>query len=101
MPFAAKVSELPAWSKKLVSVAGVEVLLVNSKGVIYACETECPHQGAPLSAALLKEPGYITCARHGWHFNLETGDCREFPDYHLRVYPVRVTGDDILVEVGQ
>ncbi|HEY6837804.1 MAG TPA: Rieske (2Fe-2S) protein [Geobacteraceae bacterium] len=100
MEFAAKVAEVPAWEKKTVSVAGQEILLVNSHGTIYACETECPHQGAALSAALLKEAGQITCARHGWHFDLRTGACREFPDYTLKVYPVEIRGEDIFVDVG-
>ena len=47
MVFAAKVSEIPEFGKKLVQVAGQDILLVKTKGVVYACETECPHQGAP------------------------------------------------------
>jgi nitrite reductase/ring-hydroxylating ferredoxin subunit len=100
MRVAAKLAELPPWSKKLVTIEGREVLLVNTKGEVFACEPECPHQGAPLSGALLKEADHITCARHGWHFNLKSGVCREFPDYLLRVYPVQIAGDDILVDVG-
>ena len=100
MQFAAKVSEVPSWGKKLVSVAGQEILLINIKGEIFACESECPHQAAPLSGALVKEVDHITCARHGWHFNLKTGACREEPQYTLKVYPVQVSGDDINVELG-
>jgi len=43
------------------------------KGKIYACETECPHQGAPLSGALIKDAEHITCQRHGYRYNLKTG----------------------------
>jgi nitrite reductase/ring-hydroxylating ferredoxin subunit len=100
MEFAVKISEVPSWGKKVVSVAGQEVLIVNIKGQFYACETECPHQGAPLSGALVKEADHLTCARHGWHFNLITGACRENAQFTLKVYPVTVEGGDILVEVG-
>jgi len=99
MIFATKVSEVPAWGKKVVSVNSREILLVNIKGVFYACETECPHQGAPLSGALLKEADYISCQRHGYRFNLKTGACAEFPQYKLKVYPVQVIGDDVMVEL--
>jgi nitrite reductase/ring-hydroxylating ferredoxin subunit len=98
--FAAKLVEVPAWGKKVVTVAGQEVLLVNIKGEIFACEPECPHQGAPLSGAVIKEADHITCARHGWHFNLKTGACRENSQYALKVYPVQVAGDDILVNLA-
>ncbi|MBT0651491.1 Rieske (2Fe-2S) protein [Geomobilimonas luticola] len=99
MVFAAKVSEVPLWGKKVVSVNGQEILLVNSKGTIYACETECPHQGAPLSGALLKEAGIITCQRHGYRFNLQTGECQDYPEYTLKTYPVQVVGDEIHVGI--
>jgi nitrite reductase/ring-hydroxylating ferredoxin subunit len=99
MVFAAKLAEVPNWGKKLVSVNGQEILLVNTKGQIYACETECPHQAAPLSGALLKEAGFLVCQRHGYRFNLSTGECKEFPNFTLKVYQVQVVGDDIMVDI--
>ena len=100
MHFAAKVSEVPAWGKKVVSVNGRGVLLVNAKGQIFACETECPHQGAPLSGALVKDAEHISCQRHGYRFNLKTGACADFPQYVLKIYPVQVVGDDVMVDLG-
>ncbi len=99
MQFVAKVSDIPDWGKKLVTVNGQEVLLVNVKGSIFATEPECPHQGAPLSGGLLKDAEHIVCQRHGYHFDLKTGACRDFPEYTLKVYPVRIEGDDVLVEL--
>ncbi|ACM19603.1 ferredoxin, Rieske superfamily [Geotalea daltonii FRC-32] len=99
MVFAAKVSEVPLWGKKVVTVEGREILLVNAKGNIYACETECPHQGAPLSGALIKDAEHLTCQRHGYRFNLKTGACREFPEYTLKVYSIGMEGDNIMVKL--
>jgi nitrite reductase/ring-hydroxylating ferredoxin subunit len=99
MKFAAKVSEIPDWGKKLVTVDGREILLVRAKGAIHAMESECPHQGSPLSGALIKDADHITCQRHGYRFSLQTGACDNFPEYALKVYPVRVEGDDVLVEL--
>ena len=96
MVFAAKVSEIPNWGKKVVTVNGKEVLLVNMKGTIHACENECPHQGSPMQAGILKDD-YISCPRHGYRFNMQTGTCKELPDYILTVYPVEIKGDDIWV----
>lgn len=97
MVFAAKVSEIPDWGKKIVTVNGQEILLVKAKGTVYACETECPHQGAPLSGALIKDAEHLSCQRHGYRFNLKTGACKEFPEYTLKIYPVEVVGDDVMV----
>jgi nitrite reductase/ring-hydroxylating ferredoxin subunit len=99
MQFAAKVSEIPNWGKKLVTVAGREILLINVKGTIHAMEPECPHQGAPLSGGIIKDADHITCQRHGYRFFLQTGACENFPDYSLKVYPVKIEGDDVLVEL--
>lgn len=100
MQFAAKVSDIPNWGKKLVTVNGQEVLLVNVKGTIYAMEPECPHQGAPLTGALLKDGEHITCQRHGYRFELKSGACRDFPRYSLKVYQVRIAGNDVLVDLA-
>ncbi len=99
MVFAAKLSEVPNWGKKVVTLNGQEILLVNTKGQIYACEPTCPHQDAPLSGALLKEAGFLSCQRHGYKFNLASGECKEAPHFTLKVYPVELSGEDIMVEI--
>jgi nitrite reductase/ring-hydroxylating ferredoxin subunit len=100
MVFAAKVADVPNFGKKVVQVNGQELLLVNLKGTIYACENECPHQGSPLTGGIVKEGPTISCPRHGYKFNLQTGSCQDFPEYTLRVYPVQLQGDDIMVNLG-
>jgi len=100
MFFAAKVPEVPEGGKKLVQVEGQPMLLLKSGGVVYACETECPHQGAPLQGALMKEAGYLSCPRHGYRFKLATGACEGHPGFTLKVYPVELRGDDIYVGLG-
>jgi nitrite reductase/ring-hydroxylating ferredoxin subunit len=98
MVFAAKVSDVPEWGKKVVQVEGVRVILVKAKGVIYACESECPHQGAPLDAAFIKEAGKISCPRHGYRFDLTTGACEGHPELTLKLYPVEIRGDEVYLE---
>ena len=99
MVFAAKISEVPNFGKKVVSLTGQDVLLVNIKGSIHAMENECPHQGSPLSAAIVKDD-YIACPRHGYRFNLSNGTCKDHPEYSLRIFQVQLQGDDIMVDLG-
>ncbi len=99
METVAKTSEVPNFGKKVVSVAGREILLVNIKGVVYAVENECPHQGSPMNAAVVKD-GYISCPRHGYRFNLSDGHCDGHPDFVLATFPVQLDGDTILVDLG-
>ncbi|MFZ2950437.1 MAG: Rieske (2Fe-2S) protein [Desulfuromonadaceae bacterium] len=97
METVAKISEVPNFGKKVVSVSGREILLVNVKGTIYAVENDCPHQGSPMNAAIVKE-GYISCPRHGYRFSLTDGSCAEHPECVLATFPVQLSGDDILVD---
>lgn len=94
----AKISEVPNFGKKVVSVAGREILLVNVKGAVYAVENECPHQGSPLNAAVVKD-GYLSCPRHGYRFSLTDGQCAEHPEFVLATFPVQLDGEDILVDI--
>lgn len=98
MHFAAKLTEVPLWGKKLVTVNGEEVVLINDKEEISACENECPHQGSPMLAGIVKD-GVISCPRHGWHYDLSNGSCPDHPGYILKTYRVEVVGDDIMIEI--
>jgi nitrite reductase/ring-hydroxylating ferredoxin subunit len=95
----AKISDVPNFGKKVVSVNGREVLLVNIKGTIHACENECPHQGSPLTAAVVKDDT-ISCPRHGYRFSISDGRCVDHPEFTLQLYPVQLSGDDILIDLG-
>jgi len=95
----AKISEVPNFAKKVVSISGREILLVNVKGTVYAVENECPHQGSLLAAAVVKD-GYISCPRHGYRFNLTDGRCAEHPEFILATFPVQLKGDEISVDLG-
>ncbi|MDD2540366.1 MAG: Rieske (2Fe-2S) protein [Desulfuromonadaceae bacterium] len=99
MDLVAKMSEVPNFGKKVVSISGREILLVNVKGTIYAVENECPHQGSPMTAAVVKD-GYISCPRHGYRFSLTDGRCDDHPECVLATFPVLLNGDDISVELG-
>jgi nitrite reductase (NADH) small subunit len=98
MTYIAKISEVPNFGKKVVSVSGREILLINIKGTIYAVENDCPHQGSPLEAAVVKD-GYLSCPRHGYRFSLKDGKCAEHPEFVLATFPVQLEGEDILVNL--
>lgn len=99
MPVVAKVGDVPNLGKLQVTVDGQELLLINLKGTIYAVEAECPHQGAPLAAALIKE-SYLSCPRHGYRFELKDGSCKEHPECVLKTWPVRIENGEIIVDLA-
>jgi nitrite reductase/ring-hydroxylating ferredoxin subunit len=100
MPLVAKLGDIPNWGKKVVELDGVQILLLNVKGEIFACENECPHQGSPLNAGVVKDGPTLSCPRHGYKFNLRSGACSDYPEYVLKTYPIRLEGEDVFLDVG-
>lgn len=97
MSAVARISEVPNFGKKVVSIDGKEIVLVNVKGTIYAVENECPHQGSPMTGGIVRD-GTISCPRHGYRFSLADGSCGDHPDLPLKTYAVTIVGDEIFVE---
>lgn len=97
MQFGAKLAEVPLWGKKLVTINGDEVVLINDKGKIYACENYCPHQGSQMQTGIVKD-GVISCPRHGWHYDLVSGACIDHDGYTLKTYQVEVIDGEIMIE---
>ena len=96
---AAKLEEVPAGAKKLVTLKGIEVLLCHTKDRVFAVRNLCSHAHEALDCGRMKA-GWIACPVHGARFDLETGEPMNPPaTMPVRIFEVRVTGDTIEVEV--
>ena len=93
---AATLSQLQDGTCLAVEVGGKSLVLVRSGSRIFAMENRCPHAGAPLSEGFVEGPN-ITCSWHGWSFDLASGCSPDDPSACVPVFPVEVSGDDILV----
>jgi len=97
---AIKVTELPAGTKKAVTIAGKRIMIVNADGHYFALADACSHHGCPLSEEGTVEAGTITCNCHGSQFDLSTGDVLAPPATTPQpIYKVKVEGDTVLVAV--
>lgn len=84
---------------KLVQAAGQNLALFNVGGNYYAIENACPHRGGPLAEGPVAGD-VVTCPWHGSTFNIKTGAVLSGPaDRGVKSFPVRVSGDDVEVEV--
>jgi phenylpropionate dioxygenase-like ring-hydroxylating dioxygenase large terminal subunit len=106
------------WSRRLgrrpraITVCGERIVLVRDRGRAYALNNRCPHRGVPLSAGRCAFPGMLTCAYHGWTYDLATGDLvaalTDGPDspvcgkatVRVATYPVEERAGLIWVYVG-
>jgi 3-phenylpropionate/trans-cinnamate dioxygenase ferredoxin subunit len=81
-----------------VEVGGVEVAIVKSCGQVFAVRDECSHAQIQLSEGEVEECE-IECWLHGSRFDLRTGEPTSLPAYEpVPVYPVRIDGDDVVVD---
>ncbi|MEQ1946566.1 MAG: Rieske (2Fe-2S) protein [Bryobacteraceae bacterium] len=74
------------------------VAICNVGGSLHAMDGICPHSWGPLGHGALHGTTLV-CPFHSWGFDCTTG--QSDVDHHLKLatYPVRVEGDDILVDV--
>ncbi|RXS95075.1 Rieske (2Fe-2S) protein [Silvibacterium dinghuense] len=92
-------SELPPEGEAREAVCGARTLCIaNANGEVHAVDNVCPHRGGPLGQGIV-ENGNIVCPWHAWAFNLKSGAAEHSPLARIRVYPVHVEGDDVLVEI--
>ena len=94
----ARIREIKPGRRKVVSVNGVEIALLNLNGEFYAISNRRPHADFPLTYA----PIYgdtIICPDHASMFNLKTGQCVTKSSCALRTYKVVEEGKDIKLEI--
>jgi|SRR2546422_4158109 len=86
---------------KLVEVGGLKIAIFNLGGSYYAIENTCPHRGGPLAEGKI-DGDEVICPWHGSRFNVKTGAVLEPPARQgVRSFAVRVTGDDVEVEIRE
>ena len=96
----AKTSDFDSIRIKSFRLLGKPVGIVrNTNGSFFATEIACKHQNADLSAGNI-EGDTLTCPRHGWKYDLETGECLNHDSTPLRRYSLRVDGEDIYVSLS-
>lgn len=118
-----KVSEIPPGERKIVvpfrGKAGIGVF--NVGGSFYALRNICPHNNGPLCTGQLSGQAFadappsvpgasltidadgeiIRCPWHFWPFEIATGRCLVDSELRVKTYPVRVDGDEVVVEFDE
>lgn len=81
-----------------IALEGRQLALFRSGGEFHATDNVCTHQYALLSDGYV-EDGCVECPLHQARFDLRSGEALCAPATQpIRVYPVRVEGDDVLVD---
>jgi len=92
-------AELPAEDQAREFPAGERMVCVaNVGGRLTAMDNVCLHRGGPLGQGTI-EAGKLVCPWHGWQFDPATGAASHNPLARVRLYAIKVEGDDVLVEL--
>lgn len=93
-------SEAPEHGEvKEAEAEGVAVCLANADGELRALDNWCPHRRGPLGQGWL-EGEAVVCPWHSWAFNTRTGIAEPPERARVDVLPLRVEGDDLLVDIS-
>lgn len=92
----ARLADLDARGRAVVRVGDEEVALVQVDGQLHAVQQACPHRGGPMSEGD-QEGCLLYCPLHAWAFDVRTGISPTTPGARVRIYAVRVIGDEIQV----
>ncbi|MEM7343413.1 MAG: Rieske (2Fe-2S) protein [Chloroflexota bacterium] len=118
-----KASDIPPGERKIVvpfrGKAGIGVFNVN--GTYYAVRNMCPHKFGPLcmgelsgnaiadapptvhgaSLTIDADGETIRCPWHFWPFEIATGQCLTDPAIRVTTYPIKVDGDDLVIDYSE
>ena len=94
----AKVGDIEADAGKQFKISGLDIAVWNHDSKYYATDAICTHAWVSLVEGYVEE-GCIECPLHGGRFDLATGKAQCAPVYvDIKTYPIRIDGDDIVVE---
>jgi nitrite reductase/ring-hydroxylating ferredoxin subunit len=98
---AATTREVEPDCAKIVRLSGeTECALFHHRGTWYATGSICPHQNSSLEGAPAIN-GEVVCNRHGYRFDLASGECRTIGGYGLPVYSVDIEDETVYVSVWE
>ena len=94
----AQVQDVPVGSGISIDHQGKMIALFNCDGAFFAIDDTCPHQGGPLGEGELAGT-VVTCPWHEWRFDARTGINTDDATCKVASYPVKVEGNDVLVQL--
>lgn len=93
-------ADVPPEGAVCATVDGIDVAIVRAGGEIHAVSDICSHADVSLSQGDVDD-GELECWLHGSRFDLDTGAPTGLPATEpIPVYPVKIDGDDVLVDVA-
>jgi len=100
MPFVkvGSFSALPPGSVMEIQVGDGTYAVCNAEGEVHALDGICPHAGGPLGQGALHGTTLV-CPWHAWEYDCRSGANEMDEGLRVAKVPVKIEGDDILIDV--
>lgn len=99
------VDDFPHDGGAAIKYGDVQIAVFNfaSRGQWYACQNMCPHKNAfVLARGIIGTAGEtpkVACPLHKKSYSLESGECISGDDLTVKVFPVRIDGDEVYLQL--
>lgn len=90
------IQEIPDGGIVGLEIDNLKLILYRKDEQVLVYRNSCTHLGMPLDTGTV-EAGILTCPFHHFQYRLETGECLSVPQLFLEAYPIRRSGDRILI----
>ncbi len=91
----AAVEDVPVGQTSYFDCDGRSVFVYRSEGQMQVYDSRCPHQVTNIPELSL-EDHKLTCPKHNWAFDIESGECIEKGNRPLRRFDTRIEGTQLL-----
>ena len=100
--------------RRVIKIQDTKLLVIKHNDKIHAIQHACPHFKLPLAKGEITDDCAIVCPFHKSAFDLETGDVKQWSPWPpavgkvlgklsrektLKVYPTKIEGDEIFVQI--
>lgn len=93
-----KIEDFPEGKGRAFQAGTRTVAVFRVNGRIHAVANRCIHKGASICDGDLADNGKVVrCPWHNWSFDLETGQHRLDSKERLRIYEVKMKGDQVIL----
>jgi len=90
------IEELKDKEVTFVKASGRELFIYTDIGDVKVFDSRCPHQATNIPELVLKDCK-LTCPKHGWKFDVKTGECIDKGNRPLHEFETRIVDDRIEV----
>ncbi len=91
-------SDVPSGAGAIAAVGDRQIAVFFLGDSYYAIDSTCPHRGGPLGEGEV-DGTIVTCPWHGWEFDVTTGQSPINPAACVETFPVKLEGENILIEL--